>query len=114
MEAVYLRNFLAVCVAVVSDGVFVMPELLPCPYPKHSIEQLDWLRQRAELELPLFHPHDCRRVVVCRKTLDEICNVIRLEHECRMAANQAEADRLAKKKRRVKPKARHGGKILPK
>jgi len=91
-----------------------MPELLPCPYPKHSIEQLNWLRQRAESELPLFHPEDCRRVVVCRKTLDEICNVIRLEHECRMVAEQSETDRLAKKKRQVKAKPRHGGKILPK
>jgi hypothetical protein len=43
------------------DAFAPMPVAIPCPHPKHSWEQIETLRQRAERGEELFHAEDNRQ-----------------------------------------------------
>jgi len=87
-----------------------MPIQHPCRYPKHSYEQLECLRGRAEREEPMFHPHDCQTCVTDRDQLDAILEKIRLIFEAETVAKTAERKRQKKRSATKKWKACNGGK----
>jgi len=87
-----------------------MPIQHPCQHPKHSYEQLECLRGRAEREEPMFHPHDCQTCVTDRDQLDAILEKIRLIFESETAAKTAERKRQKKRAATKKWKSCNRGK----
>jgi len=74
----------------------------PCPHPKHSWEQLECLRLRAERGESLHHPHDCRQAIVEQAELWKVLEKIRLVAECHSAEKKAESRRQKRKLDRQK------------